>query len=238
MELVIIIFLIIIFVLYVSNQEKKAKEQEEWEIKQFEKKLTIVRKHLPTLARKKEILVVKDDYGNEDNKKWFKEVDNFIKSTIDSSWVCDDYGVKLHNTITNLVYDYQVNYTENNSPDDLIFDKNMNPTEYEYFCRDLLISNGWDAKVTQATGDQGVDILATKHDISIAVQCKLYSKPVGNKAVQEIFTAKQHYNVNIAIVVSNNTFTRSAKELANTTNVYLMHHDELRSIEITVTEED
>lgn len=199
---------------------------------EYQKKLEIVKNHLPTLARKKEMLVIEDDYGNIDNKKWFKEVDNFIKNTIDSSWVSDKNGIKLHNDITNLVYVYQVEHIKNNLDNDLVFDKNMSPTEYEYFCRDLLILNGWDAKVTQATGDQGVDILANKDDISLAVQCKLYSKPVGNKAVQEIFTAKQHYNADIAMVVTNNTFTRAAKELANTTDVFLIHHDEIRNFEL------
>lgn len=38
-------------------------------------------------------------------------------------------------------------------------------------------------KITKASGDYGIDIFAEKDDISYAIQCKCYSKPVGNKAV-------------------------------------------------------
>lgn len=55
----------------------------------------------------------------------------------------------------------------------------------------------------------------------------MYSNPVGNKAVQEIYTAKQHYGANNAIVVTNNTFTKSAKQLAKSTKVDLLHHEDL-----------
>ncbi|WP_196757689.1 restriction endonuclease, partial [Gluconobacter potus] len=65
--------------------------------------------------------------------------------------------------------------------------------------------------------------------LQIVVQCKLYSQPVGNKAVQEIYTAKQHQQADEAIVVSNAGYTIPARQLAATTGVHLLHHQELAS---------
>ena len=39
---------------------------------------------------------------------------------------------------------------------------------------------------TPPSGDHGVDIIAFKNGYSFAIQCKYYSYPVGNRAVQEV----------------------------------------------------
>ena len=40
-------------------------------------------------------------------------------------------------------------------------------------------------EVTKSSGDQGVDIIAYKHRKKYGIQCKYYTYPVGNKAVQD-----------------------------------------------------
>jgi HJR/Mrr/RecB family endonuclease len=67
--------------------------------------------------------------------------------------------------------------------------------------------------------------------LSIAIQCKHYSQPVGNKAVQEVYSGKDFYNTDIAVVVTNNEFTKSAKELASSLDVLLIHHSELKEFD-------
>ena len=52
---------------------------------------------------------------------------------------------------------------------------------------------GWKTQVTKASGDQGCDVLAVKGRARVAIQCKYYSKPIGNKGVQEINAAKSYY---------------------------------------------
>ena len=42
-------------------------------------------------------------------------------------------------------------------------------------------------EVTKSSGDQGVDIIAYKHRKKYGIQCKYYTYPVGNKAVQEAY---------------------------------------------------
>ena len=67
----------------------------------------------------------------------------------------------------------------------------MDGHEFEYFCADLLRKNNFgNVEVTQGSGDHGIDILAEKDGITYAIQCKCYSKDIGNAAVQQAHTGK------------------------------------------------
>lgn len=105
----------------------------------------------------------------------------------------------------------------------------MTPVEYEKACANLFRSRGWSTEMTAATGDQGVDIVIKKQGKVGVVQCKRYVAPVGNSAVQEVAAGRSHYRASIAIVVSPSGFTRSAKQLAESTNVHLLHHEEIKN---------
>lgn len=77
-------------------------------------------------------------------------------------------------------------------------------------------------EITSSTGDFGIDILAKDdNDILYGFQCKLYSNPVGNDAIQQAYSGKKHYNCDIVIVVTNNIFTKQAIEQARETQVIL-----------------
>ena len=92
---------------------------------------------------------------------------------------------------------------------------------FEEFVCGVLIQNGYKAETTVKSGDFGVDVIAEKDGIRYAVQCKLSANPVSLKAVQEVYAAMAHYKCNIGIVAATNTFTKSAEELAASTNVLL-----------------
>ena len=68
-------------------------------------------------------------------------------------------------------------------------------------------------------------------DLKICIQCKRYSSPVGNKAVQEIIADKQFYGGTHAFVVSNAGFTKSAETPAKKTGVILISDIELGNLE-------
>lgn len=98
----------------------------------------------------------------------------------------------------------------------------MSGHEFEEYCANLLKLNGFSSvEITKASGDQGIDIIAYKHEIKYGIQCKLYSKPVGNSAVQEVYAGKDFYNCNVGVVLTNNTFTASAIELAEKVGIIL-----------------
>ena len=105
---------------------------------------------------------------------------------------------------------------------------NMNGYKFESWCAALLTINDFsNVTVTQGSGDHGADILAEKDDISYAFQCKYYSGTVGNKAVQEVYAAKTYYKRDIAVVMTNSTFTLQAQEEAAATHVKLWDKDKL-----------
>lgn len=107
----------------------------------------------------------------------------------------------------------------------------MTGEDFELFISRILGKIGfWNIHLTKGSGDQGVDILAEKDGIKYAVQCKRYDKPVGNSAVQEVFAGKFFYHCHAAIVVTNNYFTQSAKELARENGVVLWDRDYLQNI--------
>ena len=91
----------------------------------------------------------------------------------------------------------------------------MDGHEFEHWCAELLKKNGYcSVEVTVGSGDQGVDVLAQKEGIRYAIQCKCYSKDLGNKPVQEVNTGKTIYHCQIGVVMTNRYFTKGAKDAA------------------------
>ena len=103
----------------------------------------------------------------------------------------------------------------------------ITPVGFEVLCVEKLTAGGWDARTTKNTGDQGADIVATFSGETLVVQCKLYGRPVGNKAVQEIAAARDYYRADYAAVVTNASFTRAAHDLAASTGVKLVTYVEM-----------
>lgn len=193
-----------------------------------------IQKHLPTLSRRRMSLIKIDAYGIVDAKRWHKEVryffDNVIKPKL--TWehrnALEKYGIAkiLEEMIENPAREEAERLLSSFS-----YDHTMSPIEYERFCATRLESTGWMCEMTSASGDQGADIIARKSAYILVVQCKRYSANVGNWAVQEAIAARSHFKASHACVVSNASFTRSAQDLADSTGVFLVHHNELDIIE-------
>lgn len=113
-------------------------------------------------------------------------------------------------------------------------DKNydeMSGLEFERYCGYLLQKNAFtDIKITQASGDHGIDILAEKSGISYAFQCKCYSDNVGNDAIQQAHTGKCLYHMDIAVVITNRYFTQQAQDEAKQLGVKLWDRDKLNEL--------
>lgn len=107
------------------------------------------------------------------------------------------------------------------NPRELPIDE-MEGHDFEYYCADLLCDNGFlDVEVTKGSGDFGADILAEKDGITYAIQCKCYDKPIGVKAVQEVYAGRDFYGRMVGAVMTNQYFTQSAVELAQKLNILL-----------------
>lgn len=99
--------------------------------------------------------------------------------------------------------------------------------EYEKWVADQLNKHGWTARVTQGSGDHGIDVVAIIDDLSVGIQCKRYSGAVGNKAVQEVFAGIKHLSLDKAVVISNSDYTKSAHDLAQATGTILVNDEEI-----------
>lgn len=119
-------------------------------------------------------------------------------------------------------------------PHELPMDE-MEGHDFEYYCADLLQANGFlEVEVTKGSGDFGADILAEKDGITYAVQCKCYDKPIGVKAVQEIYAGRDFYDRMVGVVMTNQYFTQPAVEMAQKLNIMLWDRGYLDSMDKVV----
>lgn len=107
----------------------------------------------------------------------------------------------------------------------------MEGHDFERLCADVLRTNGYTGvRVTPASGDYGVDVLASKNGTQYAIQCKCYSAPVGNHAVQEAFAGASYYGGGIPVVLTNQYFTPAAQKQAKAIGVLLWDRDKLKKL--------
>ncbi len=180
-----------------------------------------------------------DEYGTVQFKKWIEAKEYYTTTRIAPIISAAGYlgwpeGLSLQ--IDEMIEEaatrplpegFDIPEAYNSTPE--FYDRRMHPIDYEGFCAMQLQKAGWDARTTVASGDQGADVIAKQAGKILVVQCKLYSGSIGNDAVQQVMAAKTFQSAQIAAVVSNQPYTRSAKQLASTSRVYLLHHDELAS---------
>lgn len=133
-------------------------------------------------------------------------------------------NVKKVYEFVNPVYDV---YNQSDDEDDEEYisapPKYTTGLEYErYVAQSLKTSGCENVEVTPASGDFGADIIFRKNGAKVCAQCKLYSKPVGISAVQEVIGAKAHYKCAAAMVITNSTYTDAAQQLAKENAVILV----------------
>ena len=100
--------------------------------------------------------------------------------------------------------------------------------QFEQYVRHYFHHHGYrHIHTTQTTRDYGADILMKKGFHKIVVQAKRYDRNIGVHAIQEVLAAKAYYNCSKAIVITNQYFTSSAKQLAEVNHVQLIDRDAL-----------
>ncbi|ANU21421.1 hypothetical protein BBI15_15155 [Planococcus plakortidis] len=101
----------------------------------------------------------------------------------------------------------------------------MTGREFEEYLRVLFRERGYQVQLTPATGDYGADLILSAKGQKVVVQAKRYKKNVGLKAVQEISTAKNHFNADECWVVTNSHYTEPARKLAASNRVRLVDRE-------------
>ena len=104
----------------------------------------------------------------------------------------------------------------------------MSGVEFEEFVAAQLRTAGWSVTHTASTGDYGVDLIAKRAGIRMAVQCKRLTKPVGVAAVQQVVAGALHHGCNQTVVVTNRAFTKAARQLATTHRCRLVGREQVQ----------
>ncbi|OBG35518.1 restriction endonuclease [Mycobacterium alsense] len=104
----------------------------------------------------------------------------------------------------------------------------MSGVEFEEFVAAQLRTVGFGVAPTASTGDYGVDLIAKKDGISMAVQCKRQARAVGVAAVQQVVAGALHHRCDRTVVVTNQSFTKAARQLATTHGCRLVGREQLR----------
>ena len=184
--------------------------------------------HLPVLRTKRRQLRRTDEYGVTDETEWHDHCVHFARHVIMPNLSEPPMWVALESIFDWM--DARLELADEADPSSALNVETLSGVEFEHYCADELRSTGWAATVTKASGDQGVDIIATRGGAKVVIQCKRYAKPVGNKAVQEAIAACAFEDGTHAVVVSTASFTTSARTLASKTGVILIGHLELSTL--------
>ncbi|MGD9509218.1 MAG: restriction endonuclease [Geminicoccaceae bacterium] len=188
----------------------------------------LVAEHLPALRRKRRQLLRPDDYGLVDPSRWEREAGYFLDRVVPASLTGRDAAVVREDRARfRARLETALATQEPDASARERFAGVRTGQEFEYFCARELERAGWRVALTEATGDQGADLVAERGPDRLVVQCKLLGRPVGNGAVQEVAAARSHRQGNRALVVSNQRFTASCTELAAANGVELLHWSEL-----------
>lgn len=197
-----------------------------------------IKAHGEDLARRKRKLRKAGDYSGVEADAWKAEQDAYIERTLLGGVRGELKALIIRRS--GLVgrwrarIDEAVEAVERSRASVKGFDfrPGMEGFEYEAFCAEILRRHGWALDNVRDSGDQGVDLVARKGKLVVAIQCKRYRGSVGNAAVQEIVAGKATIGAGVrAAVCSNAPYTKAAQELAEANHVLLLHHDDLPRLE-------
>ena len=99
--------------------------------------------------------------------------------------------------------------------------------EFEIFVVKLFEKLGYDTTVTNRSKDYGCDMMLQQGKYRIAVQAKRSESELNFTSVQRVLGSLKKYNAQLAIVVTNNKFISSAKQLAKIKDVVLIDRKKL-----------
>ncbi|MES2899498.1 MAG: restriction endonuclease [Pseudomonadota bacterium] len=104
----------------------------------------------------------------------------------------------------------------------------MDGLEFERYVGRLLKHEGYsDVKVTQGSGDNGVDIFATRGTHRFSIQVKRQQSSVSRRAVSDAVAGRDGYECDGAMVVTNNWLSPKARKFAEQTACEIVERETL-----------
>lgn len=104
---------------------------------------------------------------------------------------------------------------------------NLDGHEFEEAVAAVYRNLGYKAEVSKQGGDGGIDIILTKENKKIAVQCKAHNKPVSPAVVRDLFGTMNHFGYDEGILVSRNGFTVGVYEFSKGKPIKLINLNDI-----------
>lgn len=201
-----------------------------------EKVIAAADRHIDTLVRKRLPLIRMNAYAVADSKAWSKEINYFFTNVIEPALTeAEKYMLRSPITspqpavispiaaklIEELVRERSIKLEEPGE-----YDPSMSPTEHEAFCARMLDRAGWSTQVTQASDDQGADVIARKDEFSVVIQCKQYREVSGMRPSKRHSLPSSTTNATLPQLSSPALSRGPRSQLATSTGVLLLHHDD------------
>ena len=107
----------------------------------------------------------------------------------------------------------------------------MTGDEFEQFLAAVFRYLGYHVEEVGGTGDQGADLIITKHD-RVVIQAKCYGRNnyCGNDAVQQAIAATFFHRANRCVVITTSFYSNAARALAQSANCMLIEGEQIRDL--------
>ena len=104
----------------------------------------------------------------------------------------------------------------------------MTPDQYEKYVANYFQNKGYKVKQTPYSNDYGVDVFAEKNKEKIAIQAKMFgnsNRKINRQMVMEFYGAKDFFNCNKGVIVTNGEIIKNAKEVADKLEIEILFID-------------
>tara|TARA_Y100000996_G_scaffold391037_1_gene352721 strand:+ start:1921 stop:2607 length:687 start_codon:yes stop_codon:yes gene_type:complete len=104
----------------------------------------------------------------------------------------------------------------------------MTPDQYEKYVANYFQNKGYKVKKTPYSNDYGVDVFAEKNKEKIAIQAKMFgnsNRKINRQMVMEFYGAKDFFNCNKGVIITNGEIIKNAKEVADKLEIEILFID-------------
>ena len=101
----------------------------------------------------------------------------------------------------------------------------MTPDQYEKYVANYFQNKGYRVKQTPYSNDYGVDVFAERNKEKIAIQAKMFgnsNRKINRQMVMEFYGAKDFFNCNKGIIVTDGEIIQNAKDVADKLGVEIL----------------
>jgi hypothetical protein len=99
--------------------------------------------------------------------------------------------------------------------------------QLEHAVAHLLGKKGWNIKETKVTGDGGIDLVSTKGDRRVLIQCKGHKSALGVGAIRDAAGVKATEDCDDMVVIAPNGFTNGSINFARNSGIVLVSSHDL-----------